>query len=260
MIRLGFHHVGEVVVYIYPFGDRELYVYTIVWCLLGIAIAAADWLAMRYGVLLRQPLQTILHRGSLVVLSLAGINLAFNNLILANPMLSGNTIVHGGAVLNSLLTAFLVPGLLLGAAAATCGTKEHPWMEIARKLLGGAALLSVVAYCTAVVRFIYRGPDQMSIFNYSIAHSEQYVYSIVWLLFAILLLVAGLVFKRNEFRLGSAAVMVLAVAKVFLIDMSALEGILRALSFVGLGVVLIAVGFVYQRLLSRPEEPEETLA
>jgi uncharacterized membrane protein len=41
----------------------------------------------------------------------------------------------------------------------------------------------------------------------------------------------------------------LAVAKVFLLDMGDLEGVWRALSFIGLGAVLIGIGLVYQRLL-----------
>jgi uncharacterized membrane protein len=36
---------------------------------------------------------------------------------------------------------------------------------------------------------------------------------------------------------------------VFLIDMSNLTGIWRALSFLGLGAVLIGIGWLYQRLL-----------
>jgi uncharacterized membrane protein len=44
-------------------------------------------------------------------------------------------------------------------------------------------------------------------------------------------------------------VLVLTVLKVFLIDMSNLTGIYRALSFLGLGAVLIGIGWLYQRLL-----------
>ncbi len=51
--------------------------------------------------------------------------------------------------------------------------------------------------------------------------------------------------------------MVLTVLKVFLIDMSDLTGIYRALSFLGLGVVLIGIGWFYQLLLfPRAHEPE----
>jgi uncharacterized membrane protein len=49
------------------------------------------------------------------------------------------------------------------------------------------------------------------------------------------------------------------VLKVFLIDMSDLTGIYRALSFLGLGAVLIGIGWFYQRLLfprrAAPSEP-----
>ena len=50
-------------------------------------------------------------------------------------------------------------------------------------------------------------------------------------------------------RIASASVLVLTVLKVFLIDMSNLTGIYRALSFLGLGAVLIGIGWLYQRLL-----------
>ncbi|MBU4089856.1 MAG: DUF2339 domain-containing protein, partial [Alphaproteobacteria bacterium] len=45
----------------------------------------------------------------------------------------------------------------------------------------------------------------------------------------------------------------------FLIDMSHLEGVLRALSFIGLGVVLIGIGLFYQKILtSRKARPAVT--
>jgi uncharacterized membrane protein len=52
--------------------------------------------------------------------------------------------------------------------------------------------------------------------------------------------------------------MVLTVLKVFFIDMSDLTGIYQALSFLGLGAVLIGIGWFYQRLLfpRRPAAPE----
>jgi uncharacterized membrane protein len=44
---------------------------------------------------------------------------------------------------------------------------------------------------------------------------------------------------------------------VFLIDMAGLTGVWRALSFIGLGLVLVGIGYLYQRLLFRkpPEAP-----
>jgi uncharacterized membrane protein len=39
---------------------------------------------------------------------------------------------------------------------------------------------------------------------------------------------------------------------VFLLDMAGLTGIYRALSFIGLGLVLVGIGWLYQRLLFPP--------
>jgi uncharacterized membrane protein len=36
---------------------------------------------------------------------------------------------------------------------------------------------------------------------------------------------------------------------VFLLDMADLAGIWRALSFIGLGLVLVGIGYLYQRVL-----------
>ena len=41
----------------------------------------------------------------------------------------------------------------------------------------------------------------------------------------------------------------LTVFKVFFVDMRDLTGIWQSLSFIGLGVVLIGIGWFYQRLL-----------
>jgi len=42
-----------------------------------------------------------------------------------------------------------------------------------------------------------------------------------------------------------------ATLKVFLYDLSGLQGLMRALSFIGLGLVLIAIGLLYQKLVFR---------
>ncbi|NJL09091.1 MAG: DUF2339 domain-containing protein, partial [Methylacidiphilales bacterium] len=59
-------------------------------------------------------------------------------------------------------------------------------------------------------------------------------------------------------RAASAGLITLAVLKVFLSDMADLEGMLRALSFIGLGVVLVGIGWLYQRLLLRRVPQTET--
>jgi uncharacterized membrane protein len=65
------------------------------------------------------------------------------------------------------------------------------------------------------------------------------------------LLVFGLWRASRDVRVASGLFVVAAVLKVFLYDLAQLEGILRALSFIGLGAVLIGIGLVYQKLVFR---------
>ena len=43
--------------------------------------------------------------------------------------------------------------------------------------------------------------------------------------------------------------------KIFLFDLAGLDGILRAFSFIGLGLVLIGIGLVYQKFVFAPKQP-----
>jgi uncharacterized membrane protein len=98
---------------------------------------------------------------------------------------------------------------------------------------------------------------------------EFWTYSAVWLVLGAALLLAGLFLKSMPLRMASAAVIALTICKVFLLDMTALTGALRAFSFIGLGVSLLAIGRFYQRILVRtgnappaqagpPELPEDS--
>jgi uncharacterized membrane protein len=111
---------------------------------------------------------------------------------------------------------------------------------------GASALVLAFLYVTFETRVLVNGPDMS--FDV-ITEAENYAYSAVWLVFGIALLAGGLLSGSRALRLASALVLLIAVAKVFLFDLRGLEGVWRALSFMGLGVVLIGIGLVYQRLL-----------
>ena len=75
----------------------------------------------------------------------------------------------------------------------------------------------------------------------------QFSYSAWFMLFGAILLAAGF-WRRSAFLRWQALVLLAAsVAKVFLFDISQLSQGYRILSFLGLGVLLLTVSFVYQR-------------
>jgi uncharacterized membrane protein len=61
--------------------------------------------------------------------------------------------------------------------------------------------------------------------------------------------------RSPKARLGGLALLMVAIAKVWTYDLSELEETARALSFVALGLLLLAGSFAYQRF--KPEEEDE---
>lgn len=67
----------------------------------------------------------------------------------------------------------------------------------------------------------------------------------------------GLVRRSPQARLGGLALLSVAIVKVWTYDLSELEELARALSFVALGLLLLAGAFAYQRF--KPEDEAEEL-
>jgi uncharacterized membrane protein len=114
--------------------------------------------------------------------------------------------------------------------------------------IAAGALILALAYVTFEIRRIYHGPIMA---HGPTTGAEQYTYSIAYLAFGVVLLGIGILFNSQRARLASAIVIALTILKAFLIDMSTLTGVYRALSFMCLGLVLVAIGWLYQRILFR---------
>lgn len=147
---------------------------------------------------------------------------------------------------NLLLVAYLVPAIALGGLAAYARPMRSPAYVAALALTASALAF---AYVTLSVRRIFQGEFIAS--WQETGQLENYAYSAVWLAMGVVVLLAGIREKSRTVRSASAALVILAVGKAFLYDMSRLEGVLRAISFIGLGAVLIGIGLFYQRLLAR---------
>jgi uncharacterized membrane protein len=173
----------------------------------------------------------------------------FNLGISENPLFTGENV--GGRFINLVLLGYGIPAVLAGVLAhMTRDTRPRWYSTIAAIVALGLAL----GYLSLEIRTLYHGPV---LTEGATSDAEQYTYSAVWLMFGVALLAAGIALRSLPLRIASAAVVVLTVLKVFIIDMSDLTGIYRALSFLGLGVVLIGIGWFYQRLLfPRTREPQ----
>ena len=118
-----------------------------------------------------------------------------------------------------------------------------------RRCLALLAALLVFAYATLSVRRLFQGEYIGALARHSARSRPMPIRRCGWR-WAWRCWSAGCLLKSQVLRIASAALIVIAVAKVFIFDMSELEGVLRALSFIGLGAVLIGIGLFYQRMLT----------
>jgi uncharacterized membrane protein len=109
------------------------------------------------------------------------------------------------------------------------------------------------------VRRSFQGP--LLTLDRETGSGEWYCYSAAWLAYAGVLLALGIWSRSRTLRYASLAVLLIAVGKVFLADMAGLTGLYRAASFAGLGLCLIAVGYLYQRFVfPMPPREDQTIA
>ncbi|MEE1610240.1 DUF2339 domain-containing protein [Microvirga sp. CF3016] len=183
--------------------------------------------------------------GSLIIKTLSLLLCAGGLLLVANPLLTEEEIL-GGPLFNALIPAYLLPAIL---AAGLALLERHARPRLYSLSSAVLSLLLFTAYVGLAIRRIAAGP-QLALWQ-GFTQGEQWSYSLALLVIGILLLGLGFVFNSRVARLVSAVYLVLAVLKVFIVDLANLEGVMRALSFIGLGLVLIGIGLVYQRLLAR---------
>jgi uncharacterized membrane protein len=148
----------------------------------------------------------------------------------------------GGALFNLVLLGYGLPAGLAIALALIARTTRPIAYRVAATI--GAVTLALF-YLTLEVRRLFHGP----IMDGPTTDAEQYAYSTIWLAFGIVLLAVGFFLRSQPARLTALAVIALTVAKVFIIDTASISGIYRALSVIGLGVVLLGIGWVYQHAL-----------
>ncbi|NEV10989.1 DUF2339 domain-containing protein [Rhizobium tropici] len=167
-----------------------------------------------------------------------------------NPFMTGES-TGRIPLFNLLLLAYLLPAAAYGGLALFARNRR-PLPYVA--MLAVAAAVMAFAWATLSVRRFWQG-EYIPFWN-GFIQGELYSYSVVWLLIGIALLGLGARFEARSLRIASAVLVFIAVVKAFLIDMANLEGFLRALSFIGLGAVLIGIGLFYQKILTRKKATE----
>jgi uncharacterized membrane protein len=189
----------------------------------------------------RQRTHSIVHNiGACAVAALTLVAILAALAYVTDPALA--TAPVGPPIVNLILLGYGIPAMLATALALIARTSRPLPYRIVAAII---AMMLALFYLSLEVRRLFHG----SILAGPTSDAEQYMYSTVWLLFGIVVLAVGFVVRSQPARLLALGVIGLTIAKVFIVDTATISGIFRALSAIGLGVVLLGIGWLYQRLL-----------
>lgn len=213
----------------------EQAIYTLIAIGAGAILVAID---------MRSP-SSVLRYGSMAAGVVSVAFIVIRHFVVLNPLFTDES-TGQIPVFNLLFLAYLLPAIAAGGLALYARDKRPKWYA---QMLALVAAVLAFAYATLSVRRLFKG-EFIGLWS-GLGQLETYTYSALWLVIGVALLTAGVWLKSQVLRIASAVLISVAVLKVFVFDMSELEGVLRALSFIGLGAVLIGIGLFYQRLLTR---------
>lgn len=160
-------------------------------------------------------------------------------------------------------TALVIGAPSLTAAAAGLGAVSLATLRIgqlqpegsaSRKWLLGAGAGSVLYLMSVAIITGFQPASGASItlLDLGIRQQGQVVLSSAWALLGVVALILGLRRNKPAIRKGALGVLFLTAGKVFLYDLSTLTSLYRVISFIALGLLLLAAAFAYQRLRPPP--------
>ncbi|WP_417210762.1 DUF2339 domain-containing protein [Antarctobacter sp.] len=172
-----------------------------------------------------------------VIFGLVALGNLLTAVSLGNPLFEEQA-VHGVIGLNTLIPAYLLPALALILGAWRLGHLPR-WLRIGIGLPGAALAL---LWLGLTIRHAWQGGLAMHTVH-GITDGELYSYTVALLLAGAGLFYQALARRSDALRRAGVAVIALAVAKVFLIDISGLAGLVRVFSFLLLGLSLAGLAW-----------------
>jgi uncharacterized membrane protein len=183
----------------------------------------------------------------LAVTSIAVIRVMLYNVLLFDPLWR-QQLIGPVPIANLLTAAFLLPLFWLWLAE-----KQEPALSNRLKsVLIGIQMTLVSLFVAASVRQIFHG-SLLAVGG--VGPGEDICRSLAAIALATGFLRWGIFRRERPWRIASLALMLLAVIKVFVVDTSGLEGLMRIASFVALGFSLIGIGWLYSRHLKADTQP-----
>jgi uncharacterized membrane protein len=166
------------------------------------------------------------------------------------------------SIFNQTFAAF---GLLIAALSAGArlysrseGIEEQERKIILPALIVSANILAIIALSAEASGFFARRIAMGGVELRDLRLARQLSLSVIWAVYGGAMLTVGIVRRHRLLRIMALLLLGVTIFKVFIIDLASLEQIYRTISFVVLGLILLAVSFLYQRLRQLIVDTRET--
>jgi uncharacterized membrane protein len=183
----------------------------------------------------------------------AFVRLAFNPAVLEYHPRSATPI------LNWYLYAYGIVTLCLFAGARLLAPPRNQVLRMnAPPLLAGLGTVLAFLLVNIEIADFFSQAGSTLTFQFSGNFARDMTYSITWALFALVLLVVGIVRKLPASRYAALGLLSVALLKLFFHDLARLGQLYRIGAFIGVAVIAMLASFAYQRFFAASMQAEES--
>ncbi len=168
-------------------------------------------------------------------------------------------------VFNQTFSAFaiVVAALACGVAfyARTDKVPEPERTTAVNSLMAVANLFAIIGLSAEAIGHyeqLMRGGELASDMMIDLHLAQRLSLSVVWMVYGGAMLAIGLWRRNKLLRIMALTLLSITIVKVFFFDLSSLEKLYRIISFIVLGLILLGVSFLYQRLRQQTTEAPDT--
>jgi uncharacterized membrane protein len=163
------------------------------------------------------------------------------------------------AIFNWYLYTYGIATVCLFAGAKLLAPPRNQIFKInSPPILAGLGTVLAFLLLNIEIADYFSQPGSTLTFQFSGDFARDMTYSIAWALFALVLLVAGILKKIPAARYAAMALLCVTLVKLFFHDMAQLAQLYRIGAFVGVAVIAMLASFAYQKFFSSTAKPPET--
>jgi uncharacterized membrane protein len=183
----------------------------------------------------------------------AFVRLTFNPAVLEYHPRAATTIFNWYLYAYGIVTVCLFAGAKLLAPPRNLVLKSN-----AQPILAGLGVVLAFLLLNIEIADYFSAPGSTLTFQFSGDFARDMTYSIAWALFALVLLVAGILKKVPAARYAAMGLLCVTLLKLFFHDLARLGQLYRIGAFIGVAVIAMLASFAYQKFFAASNKEKET--